>query len=127
VCCCENRKYAIPGVLFGRTPSAISNVTFPNELHGFMLDQHCHLPGELDFFFVFKTSHCILPYDLHFINKWEERPKACMSGLRTLLMFVFSVDVWAIPGGLIHSVYRYFLSHTARCLRSIIFWQLVSS
>jgi hypothetical protein len=47
-------------VLFGRTPSAISNVTFPNELHSFVLDQRSHLPGELHFFFVFKN------FALHF-------------------------------------------------------------
>jgi hypothetical protein len=76
VCCCENRKCAIPDALFGRTPSAISNVAFPNDLHSFMLDQRSQLPGELNFVFVFKTSHCILVYDLHFVNKWEERRKA---------------------------------------------------
>jgi hypothetical protein len=41
----------MPNMLFGHTPSAISDVTFPNELYSFMLDLHFHLPGELNFFF----------------------------------------------------------------------------
>jgi hypothetical protein len=46
----------MPDMLFGHTPSAISNVTFPNELYSFMLGLHSHLPGELNFFFSLKLA-----------------------------------------------------------------------
>jgi hypothetical protein len=67
----------MPDILFGHTPSVISNVTFPNELYSFMLNLHSHLPRELDLFFNLKFFSAF--YFMVFMIQTDET-KSVMKG-----------------------------------------------